>query len=113
MSLLDTGNETVVVFPHQTVVDSDGNRIVKPSVTGVTLQARVQPGSSLELPTDGQQLSTIYTVITRDAPTASWSYCMWRGLKWDVVGEILRYNGSYITQHVTWVIKEQVGGSNG
>lgn len=113
MSLLDSGPEVVTVYPHVIVADSDGNPIVKPSTTGTALAARVQPANSSEIPVDGQQMGSFYIVIARDAPAASWSHCVWRGTKWDVVGEIMRSRGSMVTEHVTWTMRRQVGGTDG
>lgn len=113
MSLLDLGNETVTVYPHINTTDSDGNTVVRPSASGTDVVARVQPASSSDIPVDGQQMNSFYVVIARDAPAASWSYCLWRGQKWDVVGEIMRSRGSTVTEHVTWNIQRRVGGTDG
>jgi hypothetical protein len=41
--LLDRGNETVSVFPEETVTDSMGNIRTRASETGITVKATVQP----------------------------------------------------------------------
>ena len=42
MSLLDTGNFTVTVYPQVTATDADGNTVTRPSATGQTARAASQ-----------------------------------------------------------------------
>ncbi len=100
MSLLDSGNETILVYPQEQTTDDRGNVIWRPASTPVRVRCRVQPLEAAEPTVPGQATETTYRVIARDAPLGPWARVEWAGRTWDVVGEPRRYNGSVVTRHV-------------
>ncbi len=114
MSLLDGGRETVTIFPMVDTVDPDGNTVRKPSATGVSVLASVQPittSPSAEIAVAGQQTVTMYRVrCNRNelVPVGPWARVHWRGRDWDVFGEAARYTGSAATAHVSFRIQSRV-----
>lgn len=109
MSLLDNGPDIVDVYPQVASVDDQGNTIYGPSATPVTIQARVQPVTSQEVDATGQQVRTIYRLITRSAPLGPWARVVWNEREWDIVGEPRRYNGSPATRHVDCLLRAREG----
>lgn len=110
MSLLDTGNETILVWPEVDATDSDGNPVKVPAPDPIQVQCRVQPVSSTDVVAAGQQTVARYRVITRDAPLGPWARVRWRGRDWDVEGEPLWSNGSPRTRHVKAILKARGAG---
>lgn len=100
MSLLDHGTETLLVWPETVTTDGDGNPVRVPAEEPVTVTGRVNPVSSDDAIVAGQQVTTTYRVITRDAPLGPWARVRWRGRDWDVVGEPQWFRGSPRTRHV-------------
>jgi len=113
VSLLDTGNETVQVWPEVSSTDSDGNPIKGPAADPVEIQARVQPVSSTDVIAAGQQTVARYRLITRDAPLGPWVRVRWRGRDWDIDGEPLWSNGSPRTRHVQAILQARGAGQEG
>lgn len=105
MSLLDTGNETITVYPQERITDDRGNVLWRPSTTPVRVRCRVQPVTTDEPAVAGQATETTYRVIARDAPLGPWARVEWDGRTWDVVGEPQRYSGSPATRHVDALIR--------
>lgn len=112
MSLLDGGNETVTVFPEVQDVDSEGNPYTRPSTTGTTVLARVQPiGSGVR---SAEDLTLGYDALTRyrlridrreTVPLGPWAAVEWRGVLYDVLGEPELHTGSARTFHVTALLR--------
>ncbi|MEO3851752.1 head-tail adaptor protein [Streptomyces sp. B8F3] len=117
MSLLDSGNETITVYPQQLTIDERGNPVWKPSPVGVLVRCRVQPVDTDEEIAAGQATATTYRIIARTAPLGPWARVEWDGRTWDVVGEARRYNSSRATRHIDALIRargvEQVGNEGG
>ena len=88
MSLLDTGNETILVYPQEQATDDRGNRVWQPAATPVEVRCRVQIDQTTEPTVSGQATTTTYRVIARTAPLGPWARVEWRGRAWDVVGEV-------------------------
>ncbi|MFE2912821.1 hypothetical protein [Kitasatospora indigofera] len=107
MSLLDRGNQTVLIYPEEETTDDRGNVVRRPAATPVTVLCRVQPSTTEELLVPGQQVEAIYRIITRDAPLGPWALVVWSGRDWDVVGEPRRYTGSSRTAHVDCLIRRR------
>ncbi|OLT27792.1 hypothetical protein BJF83_17320 [Nocardiopsis sp. CNR-923] len=105
MSLLDWGPEEVDVYPQVDGTDPDGNPVRGPSDTPTKVYARVQPVTSTDVIAAGQQTTTRYRMITRDAPVGAWARVVWDGRDWDVEGEPLWRNGSSRTRHVTAILR--------
>ncbi|WP_117198975.1 head-tail adaptor protein [Nocardiopsis sp. TNDT3] len=110
MSLLDTGNELVEVWPETTSTDPDGNPVRIPAADPVQVRARVQPVSSNDVAAAGQQTVARYRLITREAPLGPWARVRWDGRDWDIDGEPLRSNGSRRTRHVQAILKARGAG---
>ena len=109
MSLLDRGNETADVYPEVETTDADGNIIRVPADTPVTITCRIQPVSSAEAAFHGQQTTTVYRLIARDAPLGAWALVHARGRDWDLSGEPQWSNGSPRTRHVTALLRARTG----
>jgi hypothetical protein len=115
VSLLDSGNEDVVVYLEETTTDMDGNTRTRPSTTGIPAKARIQvqgqSGTSArrsEQDNEGYESEKVYKVRF----PRSWPYVLgaqsqieWRGERWAVFGDVNLYNGSSRTAHVDYTMK--------
>ncbi|BDY27531.1 phage head completion protein [Mycolicibacterium mageritense] len=107
MSLLDRGRETVTVYPEETTTDRDGNTITRPSATGITLRASVQPISSTEAQAAGDQTEQRYRLrlVGYAGVLGAGSEVEWNGKRWVLDGDAQVFNGSARTAHTVYVIK--------
>lgn len=107
MSVVDRGRETVLVYPEVEIIDGRGNVGQRgPSDTPVTLRrCWVRPATAEESAVLGEQILTVYKVLTRTAPAGAWSRVVWDGRDWDVVGEPLRHLGIPALDHVVVFIR--------
>jgi len=119
MSLLNQGNEEVVVYPEIVVEDEDGNTLVLPSTEGVPTPAMIrvqaQSGTSArrsEQMDDGFFTEEVYTLRfprgsagDRLGRLGSQSAIEWRGQHWAIFGEPLFYNGSRRTRRYQYTIR--------
>jgi len=116
MSLLDVGQEDIVIFLEEAVLDEDGNIRTRPSKVGVRTKARLQPlgqsGTSSrrqEQDNEGYESERVYAMRL----PRSWSHgeigtqslVVWRGEKWALFGPPVRYTNSPMTSHYTYTIK--------
>lgn len=114
MSLLDSGRDIVTVYPEVETEDRDGNIITKPSDTGFTTRATLQPQASSG-PSSGRDNDdggflteeTYRLRLPRTFPfvLGAQSAVEWNGEMWSLLGDGLRYNGSPNTAHVDYVIR--------
>lgn len=113
MSLLDTGTDTITVFPEETYQDSYGNTQRRPSQSGVVVVGcRMQPMASMRLfpSNDATQQQTIYAtwrLIARDAPLGVWSRVEWQGKTLSVRSGPERRRYSSTTSHITALLQEE------
>lgn len=118
MSLLDRGNEDVVVFPQETVTSADGNTVTRPSTTGIPTTARIevrnQSGTSSrrsEQDNEGFESEEVYSLKFTRAFDAQYgvlgpqSQIEWREARWALFGFPSIYNRSKNTAHLTYTIK--------
>ncbi|MFE3461368.1 hypothetical protein ACFXKD_27810 [Nocardiopsis aegyptia] len=105
MSLLDGGPDEVLIYPEVESTDADGNPIRVPALVPVAVRGRVQPVTSEDVIAAGQQTTTRYRFITRDAPLGAWALVTWDGRDWDLEGEPLWSRGSKRTRHVTAILR--------
>lgn len=115
MSLLDRLlPEDVVVYPEEVVTDMDGNVRTRPSATGISTKARMQPlgqsGTSSrrqEQDNEGFESERVYAIrLPRGFPIlGAQSEIEWRGSRWAVFGPEVIYSNSPRTSHVTYTIK--------
>lgn len=115
MSLLDSANEDVIVYPEETVIDADGNVRTRPSATGIPTRARLQvqgqSGTSArrqEQDNEGYEGEKVYKIrFPRSFPhiLGAQSVIEWRGQRWAVFGDANYYTGSRNTSHVDYTIK--------
>lgn len=105
MSLLDSGWETVYVYPQAEYTDDEGNRLYGPATSPVVVPAHVQPVASTEDTTAGQAVETRYRVIARDAPAGPWSQIEWRGVRYEVVGEPAVWHSPAHLRHTTAIVR--------
>ncbi len=102
MTLLTGSPETVQVFVDVDADNGYGATIRVPSTNPVVVTGcSVSPMNSRSSGSAGQQATTLYRLAGRGFPEGSWSYVVWRGREWDVVGEPQIHNGSAATAHVS------------
>lgn len=109
MSLLDSSNESIVVYLEEVAEDSDGNTVTQPSTEGIATRARIQP---LGTPTESQE-GGFHTVsryglrFPRNWPHAlgAQSQIEWQGKRFSVEGDPVLFNGSARTRHVHYVLR--------
>lgn len=118
-SMLDVGPHTVTIYLEETVQDTYGNTIKRPSETPVVVRnCIVQPLSSSRgaFPalsvTQGQRTDTAYRFSAREAPLGWWSRVVWhhptRGdVRMTVLGGPLLYEASPETRHVSATLHEE------
>jgi hypothetical protein len=107
MSLLNRGTETVTVYPEEVVTDRDGNDRTRPSAVGVVVRAVVQPiGTPTETQDGGFQTVSRYRLrlVGYTDELGAQSQIEWKGVRWAIEGEPIRYNGSPRTRHTAYVI---------
>lgn len=117
MSLLDDGDhyEDVTLHMEELVIDVDGNKRTRPSEVGVPTRARFQVQgqsgtSSRRQEQDGEGFESEKVYMVRFArgwptPNGAQSYLVWQGVKWDIFGDVNRYNSSRRTRHTTYTVK--------
>lgn len=115
MSLLDQGNENVIVYPEETFMDSDDNPSLRPSSTGiparVLIQAMPQSGTSArraEQDNEGYESEQLYRLrFTRgnELSLGLRSQVEWNGQTWSINGFPIRYNSGTRTAHTDYIIK--------
>lgn len=115
MSLLDLGNEDIVIYPEVATTDADGNTVTRPSLTGIAAKARLQvqgqSGTSSrrqEQDNEGYESEKVYKMRLPRSFTqilGAQSQIEWKGVRWAVFGDVNRYNGSPRTAHVNYTIK--------
>ena len=116
---LDHGPHTVTIYLEETVTDSYGNEVRRPSATGVKVTGCiVQPLSSARgaFPamsvTQGQRVDNAYKFMARQAPLGWWSRVVWhhpdgRDRSMTVLGGPLLYEASPETRHVSATLHEE------
>lgn len=113
VSLLDGTNESVLVYLETWNVDTDGNTITKPSVTGIEIRAWISPisyrGGGFPESLDGGFISsTRYGLRFPRSFTevlGAQSQVEWNGNRYSVVGDPVVNNGSPRTRHVHYTIE--------
>lgn len=118
MSLLDTWNEEIVVFPEVTWTSPDGNLMTGASHTGIPAKAMIQvqaaSGTSArrsEQDNEGFESEENYRMRlprreeVRLGDLGPQSRIEWRGQRWALVGFPRRYNGSRRTRHRDYTIR--------
>jgi hypothetical protein len=116
MSLLDVGQEDILIFLEEAVLDEDGNTRTRPSKVGTPTKARLQPlgqsGTSSrrqEQDNEGYESERVYSMrLPRSWPygeIGTQSRIQWRGEYWALFGPVNRYTSSSMTAHLTYTIK--------
>ena len=117
MSLLDRGPayEDVTVYPEETWTSSDGNLMTRASSTGIPAKAVIQVAAASgtssrrsEQDNEGFESEENYRVrFSRDFTTllGAQSQLDWRGIRYSLVGDPKRYNGSRRTGHLDYMIR--------
>lgn len=116
MSLLDKGQEDILIFMEEVVLDEDGNTRTRPSAVGTPTKARLQAlgqsGTSSrrqEQDNEGYESERVYTLrLPRSWPhgeVGAQSQVEWRGERWALFGPTVRYTNSPMTRHDTYTIK--------
>lgn len=121
MSLLDDPPHTVTVFVEEEVADSRGNKVRRPSATGVAVRCYMHPISSSRgaFPavdvSQGQRVDAAWKLVSRDAPLGWWSRVVWSaaggspvdGLVLTVLGGPLLRRSSATTRHISATLQEE------
>jgi hypothetical protein len=107
MSLLNRGNEDVVVFPEETYTDQWGNTQPRTSETGIPCRAVVQPlGTPTEKLSEGFYTRSKFRLrlIGYRDELGGQSHIEWDGRRYSIEGGANRYNGSPQTRRLTYVM---------
>lgn len=116
MSLLDIGQEDILIYLEEVTHDEDGNTVTRPSKVGTPTRARLQPlgqsGTSSrrqEQDNEGFETERVYAMrLPRSWPhgeIGTQSRIEWRGEYWALFGPPNRYTNSPMTSHYTYTIK--------
>ena len=115
MSLLDGGNERVIIYPEEVVTDIDGNLQTRPSKVGVPAVARIQPigasGTSArraEQDNEGFETEKWYSMRLPNryqCHIGAQAQVEWRGKRFSVHGDATIYSSSVRTAHVTYTLR--------
>jgi hypothetical protein len=120
MSLLDTWNEEILVFPETEWLSPDGNVMtgVRPDAVGIPAKAEVQvqaaSGTSArrsEQDNEGFESEENYALrfpraeAARIGELGPQSQIEWAGVRWSLVGFARRYNGSRRTRRAWYSIR--------
>lgn len=116
MSLLDRGQEDILIFLEEAVLDEDGNTRTRPSSVGTPTKVRLQPlgqsGTSSrrqEQDNEGYESERVYSMrLPRSWPygeVGAQSQVEWRGERWAIFGTTNRFTNSPMTRHETYTIK--------
>lgn len=82
--LLDKGRETLIVYLEETVTDSLGNPVKRPSGVGVTLRVTSSEDRSSDAELPGQVSNKVMRIMARQVPIGSWSRVVFNGEEWDL-----------------------------
>ena len=120
MSLLDTGAryQPVQVFKEEMVIDEDGNKFTRPSLTAINAIARLQVAnqsgtSARRAEQDGEGFETekVYRMrfprsFTKEhGVLGAQSQIVWRGERWSVFGDATEYDSSPALSRVDYTIR--------
>jgi hypothetical protein len=98
--ILDQGPHTVVVYPEETVTDSYGNTIKRPSAVGVLVTGCLVAPVSASRQADGG-FATWVKLPARDAPLGPWSRVEHDGKSYVVESGPNFHDASPTTRHVS------------
>lgn len=110
MSLLDKGNQDIILYPEEVVKDRDGNTRTQASSTGIPLRVWLQPqGQSgtaarrAEQDNEGYETEKTYRMrmrrIDRDVEIGAQAKVDIDGQMWSIFGDEWVYQGSSRTRH--------------
>jgi hypothetical protein len=115
VSLLDRGNQCVIVYPEEVVEDADGNIKTQPAKCGFHARARIQPigqsGTSArraEQDNEGFETEKMYSLrFPRGfkCVLGAQSQVEWMGVRWAVHGDAMHFRASPRTAHLTYVLR--------
>jgi len=119
MSLLDSPNAEVIVYPQEVWTDEDGNTMLRPSAVGTTTPATVRPqpqsGTSsrrAEQMDEGFFTEEVYNLrFPKGSPgdllgtLGAMTRVDWNGGSWSVFGPPLFYNGSRRTRRHEYTMR--------
>jgi hypothetical protein len=118
MSLLDRGNEDILVYQEEVWTDTDGNVMTRAGSVGeparAMIQLRAQSGTSArraEQDNEGFETESVYRMRltradeTRLGPLGAQAQIEWRGERWVVIGDAQIFNSSPRTAHHDYTIR--------
>jgi hypothetical protein len=120
MSLLDKVSQPIRVYPEVTVLDPDGNKILRPATEAeaydavAELQPQRQSGTSArraEQDDEGYFTEETYRLRFSRAhdrthpPLGQGAEILWNGDRWSVVGMPTKYMGSPRTRHIDYQVR--------
>ena len=82
--LLDKGSETLTVYLEETVTDSMGNPVKRPSGIGLTIRVTTSEDRNSDAELPGQVSNKVIRVMARQVPIGSWSRVVYAGEEWDL-----------------------------
>jgi hypothetical protein len=112
--MLDYGPHTVTIYPEETVVDSRGNVVKRPSATGVVITGCLMTplastrGAFAAIDVkQGQQVNAAWRLFARNAPVGWWSRVEFNGINMTILGGPLYFTTSDGTHHVSATLQEE------
>ena len=82
--LLDRGRESMIVYLEETVTDSLGNTLKRPSGEGLTIKVTSSEDRSSDAELPGQVSNKVVRIMARQVPVGSWSRVVYNGEEWDL-----------------------------
>jgi hypothetical protein len=105
--ILESPPHTIILFVEETVTDSYGNPLRRPSSTSVEVRCLVMPVASQVRERADQRPPRRYKVLVRDAPLTLFSRVIVNNVSHSVESVIGRHD-SPTTRHIEAVIREEV-----
>lgn len=116
MSLLDKGNQDIILYPEIAVEDRDGNIRTEPSKVGIPMRVWIQPqGQSgtasrrAEQDVEGYETEKTYRMrlrrVDKDLEIGAQAKVEIDGKMWTVFGDEWSYQGSARTRHRVYLLR--------
>jgi hypothetical protein len=100
VTIFSRGRDVLTVYPDAVATDGDGNRVRRPSASGVQVRGQFDYVASAEDTSAGDVTVTSARFFTDAWPTGYAGRVTFDGRSWDVDGEPQPHGGSRLTAHV-------------
>lgn len=106
MSILFDPPHSATVFVEESVTDSYGNTIRRPSSTGVLIRCMISPMRASRDGDLGGRVEQLFKLIARTAPIGNWSRVEWNNMT-STPDSIMRFDHSPESAHVEVVLRQE------